>query len=174
MDSRHTLDKLADALDAWLRRGIGVFAWLGLVLIVAIITQIVLRYAFGEGRVWLEELQWHLYGVGILTGLGYTTLVDGHVRVDLVHERVSERIRAWVEVLGTVLLLWPFIYAVFAHSLPFFVESYALGEDSDAPAGLPYRWIIKGFIPFGFALLALTTLPRVLRGLNVLLHPYRP
>jgi TRAP-type mannitol/chloroaromatic compound transport system permease small subunit len=174
MDFPDALTRTANLLDRWLTRAGRACAWLALVLIAAIMIQILLRYVVGQGRVWLEELQWHLYAVGILIGLSYTTIFDGHVRVDLFFERFSARRRAWVELLGTVLLLWPMIYVVFIHSLPFLAESYTLGESSDAPAGLPYRWIVKGFIPLGFALLFLASLARVLRAINVILHRHHP
>lgn len=143
-------------------------SWLGVVLIFMIILQVVLRYGFGHGLILLEELQWHLYGVGILLGLSYTTIYDGHVRVDLFHEHFSERSRAWVDLLGNMILLWPFIAVILVHSLPFLAESYALGETSDAPAGLPYRWIIKGFIPVGMVLLFLASLVQVLRSVHII------
>ena len=174
MKLENVLTQTADRLDAWLTRIGRACAWLALVLIGTIMLQIVLRYVVGQGRVWIEELQWHFYAVGILIGLSYTTVFDGHVRVDLLFERFGARTRAWVELLGIVLLLWPLIYVVFVHSLPFLAESYTLGEASDAPAGLRYRWVIKGFIPLGFALLFLASLARVLRAVNVILHRRRP
>lgn len=158
-------------LEGWISAIGRFFAWGALVLIFLIVLQVVLRYGFGKGLIILEELQWHLYGIGILMGLAYTTIYDAHVRVDLFYERVGDRPRCVIELLGTVFLLWPFILVVFYHSIPFFLESYHLGEGSDAPAGLPYRWVIKAFIPAGFVMLFLATLTRFLRALLFLLKP---
>lgn len=166
--SESIFTRLAGRLEAGLTAVGQAVSWLGVVLIFLIILQVVLRYGFGHGLILLEELQWHLYGIGILMGLSYTTLYDGHVRVDLFHERFGERSRAWIELLGTLLLLWPFIVVVFMHSLPFLAESYALGETSDAPAGLRFRWVIKGFIPLGMALLFLASLAQALRCIHII------
>jgi len=167
--SESIFTRLADRLEKGLTALGQAVSWLGVVLIFSIILQVVLRYGFGHGLIVLEELQWHLYGIGILLGLSYTTIHDGHVRVDLFHEHFSERLRAWIELLGTLILLWPFIYVVFMHSLPFLAESYALGETSDAPAGLPFRWIIKGFIPVGMVLLFLASLVQALRCVHIII-----
>ena len=38
------------------------------------------------------------------------------------------------------------------------MQSYAIGETSADPGGIPYRWAVKGLIPLGFALLFVQTL----------------
>ena len=40
-----------------------------IVLLAVIVINVLLRYAFSEGRIELEELQWHLYSIGFLLGL---------------------------------------------------------------------------------------------------------
>ena len=46
------------------------------------------------------------------------------------------------------------------------MQSYRIGEGSPDPGGLPYRFIIKAFIPAGFVLLALQSLALTLRALQ--------
>jgi TRAP-type mannitol/chloroaromatic compound transport system permease small subunit len=124
---------------------------------------VVLRYAFGEGRIEFEEIQWHLYSAGFLLGLGYALQCDAHIRVDVLHERFSPTLKAWVELYGIVLLLLPFIALVLYYSVPFVAASYRLSEISNAPGGLPYRWAIKAMLPVGFLLLLLAVLSRLSR-----------
>jgi len=38
-------------------------------------------------------------------------------------------------------------------SLHYVEQSYVIGEQSQDPGGLPYRFLLKGLIPVGFALL---------------------
>ena len=54
-----------------------------------ICTNVTLRYAFGEGRIELEEWQWHIYSVGFLLGMSYAFQADAHIRVDVLSERLS-------------------------------------------------------------------------------------
>ena len=122
-----------------------------------------MRYVFGEGRVEFEEIQWHLYSVGFLFGLAVCFDGDNHVRVDVLHERWSLRTQAWVELYGLLLLYFPFIVMVLVFAVPFVAYSYELAEVSDAPGGLPYRWIIKSALPLAMLLLLVAGIGRLLR-----------
>ena len=57
----------------------------------------------------------------------------------------------------------PFLLLVLFYSGPFLAESWRTGEISQAPGGLPFRWLIKGALPLGFALLLLAALARLSR-----------
>jgi TRAP-type mannitol/chloroaromatic compound transport system permease small subunit len=138
-------------------------SWVWLILLVIIVSNVVLRYAFGEGRIEFEEIQWHLYSVGFLIGLSYTYQADAHIRVDVLHERFAPRLRAWIELYGIVLFLLPFIALMLVFSVPFVMQSYRFGEVSQAPGGLPFRWLIKAALPLGFALLLLAVISRLTR-----------
>ena len=58
-------------------------SWLWLVLLLIIVVNVTLRYLFGEGRIELEEIQWHIYSLGFLLGLSYAYQSDSHIRVDV-------------------------------------------------------------------------------------------
>ena len=55
-------------------------SYLWLVLLGIIVINAVARYVFDEGRIELEELQWHLYSVGFLIGMSYAYQADTHIR----------------------------------------------------------------------------------------------
>lgn len=155
--------RFSDILDALIRT-IGHFVmWTNIVLIVVIILQVVLRYGFGRGLVVLEELQWHLYAIGIMFGASYAQILDNHIRVDIIHSRLSDKWKMRWDLFGIVFLLLPFIVVIFHQSLEFVAESFRLGERSDAPLGLPWRWAIKAVIPISFALLGVATVSRAIR-----------
>jgi TRAP-type mannitol/chloroaromatic compound transport system permease small subunit len=138
-------------------------SWLWLILLTIIVLNVVLRYAFGEGRIEFEEIQWHLYSVGFLFGMSYAYQSDAHIRVDVLHERLGPRTRAWIELYGIVLLLLPFIALVLIFSVAFVTQSYRLNEVSQAPGGLPLRWLIKAALPAGFLLLLVAVVSRLSR-----------
>jgi TRAP-type mannitol/chloroaromatic compound transport system permease small subunit len=138
-------------------------SWVWLALLGIIVANVVLRYAFGEGRIEFEEIQWHLYSVGFLVGLSYATQADVHIRVDVLHERFPPRLKAWVELYGILLFLLPFITLILVFSVPFVMQSYSYSEVSQAPGGLPLRWLIKSALPLGFALLLLAAISRLTR-----------
>lgn len=149
-------------------------SWLWLVLVLVIVFQVALRYVFAQGSIMLEELQWHIYGVAFLLGLGFCLQADRHVRIDVLAEQWSLRTKAWVELVGLAVFLLPFVIAVIYESAKFATVSWQFGEVSPAPGGLPYRWIIKSFIPIGFSLLGLAALARLSRCTALLFGHPRP
>ena len=151
-----------------LQRIAGALSWVWLALLGAIVLNVTMRYAFGQGRIEFEEIQWHLYSIGFLVGLSACLDTDDHIRVDVLNARLHPRTRAWIELYGILLLFFPFVLLVLIHSLPFVAYSFATGEVSDSAAGLPLRWLIKAMLPAGFLLLAVAGLGRLLRVLAYL------
>lgn len=161
----------AVTLDAIIKRIGNWSSSLNVILIAAIIVQVILRYVFGKGLVELEELQWYLFAVNVIFGLSYCLTVDSHIRLDLVHERLSRRTREKIEILGILFLLMPFIYVIFYHSIDFFWESYRVGESSDSyPLGLCCRWIPKGLIPIAMVMLFVSATARLIKAFHYLKH----
>ncbi len=154
------LSRRVDPILTWIGHSI---SWLWLVLLATIIVNVVLRYAFGEGRIEFEEFQWHLYSTGFLLGMGYTFQVDRHVRVDVLHERLPRRLQAWLELYGILLCALPFSALILIFTVPFVHVSFELGEISPSPGGLPFRWVIKSMLFIGFLLLALAAVSRISR-----------
>lgn len=155
--------RLSLRLDAMIRKIGELVSWVWVALLATIVLNVVMRYAFGEGRIEFEELQWHLYSVGFLVGVVYGVESDDHVRVDFVRSRLGLRMQAWVELYGILLLLFPFIALILHSSIPLIQYSWHAGEVSAAPGGLPYRWLIKGALFVGFALLGVAGFSRLLR-----------
>ncbi len=164
----HLSAPLADKLDHIIRVVAHIMCWANGILIFVIILQVVLRYGFSHGLVVLEELQWHLYAIAVMFGMSYAMVENAHVRVDILHHSFSDRTTAVIEILGILIFLLPFLWVVFHHSLDFVYEAWRLGERSDAPTGLPYRWAIKAVIPLSFGLLMLAAISRMIREFSLL------
>ena len=150
-------------IDPWLIR---IGKWtsvLWVILLIIIVSNVLLRYAFDMGRIEFEEIQWHIYSMGFLLGMSSAYQADAHIRVDVLHERFSPSLQAWLELYGIVLFLIPFILVVLIFSVPFVIASFELGEISQAPGGLPFRWAIKAVLPIGFLLLLLAACSRLTR-----------
>lgn len=157
-------NSFCDGIDK-LIAGIGHFVmWTNGILVLVIILQVVLRYGFGRGLVVLEELQWHLYAIGIMFGASYASMKNSHIRVDIIHSRLSKKWQQRWDLFGIIFLLLPFICVIFLQSIDFVSESWRVNERSDAPLGLPWRWAIKGVIPISFGLLFVATISRGVRA----------
>lgn len=158
----------SNAINGFLQR-IGEWAsWLWLLLLIIIVVNVASRYIIGYGFIAFEELQWHIYGAAWLISLAFVFRNDGHIRIDVLAARSKPRTRAWIELIGILVFLLPFAIDVAITSIPFVTKSYELNEISPSPGGLPFRWVIKAFIPIGFGLLALAGFARLLRCTSLL------
>jgi len=161
---------LAKLFDKCVMASAHVFCWAYPILILAILTNVILRYGFSNGMIVFEEIQWHLYAIGMLFGLSYAEITNSQVRVDvLANQLKSSTVKKW-EILGTVLFVLPFIFVVIYNSIDYVQSSYSVGESSNSPLGLPYRWAIKAVIPLSFSFLALAVLSRLFRNINSLIN----
>lgn len=161
---------IVDHLNSFVRRIGHIAAWANFILIGIILTQVVLRYGFNNGMVPLEELMWHFYAIALMFGLSFAVTNDSHIRVDLLHMTLSPKARHVIEIIGILFLLMPFIWVVFHNSIGWVIQSYSVGESSQNPTGLPYRWIIKSVIPISFFLIFLAALARLIRSVVLLRH----
>ena len=82
---------------------------------------------------------------------------------------IRDRIRAWLDILGVLLILLPFCLLIIFSSLPFVIQSYIHNEISPDPGGLTTRWLIKAVIPLSFFLLLIQGVADVLKNLFLVL-----
>jgi TRAP-type mannitol/chloroaromatic compound transport system permease small subunit len=136
--------------------------YLALAMIALVATNVLLRYAFSFGSVWGQELEWHLLATVILLGMSYALQRGDNVRVDVFYADFRPRTKFYVNVFSGLLQLA--IALLFIKlSLGYVGQSFAIGETSADPGGIPFRWAIKGLIPVGFGLLALQTVGALMR-----------
>ena len=142
-------------------------------MILNVFYDVIMRYFLQSGSIAMQEMEWHLFSVIILLGVAYTLKEDGHVRVDLVYDRLSHKKKAMINMVGAVLFILPIAILVGLSSIDNAVEAYNSMEQSGDPGGLPYRWIVKALIPLSFLLLIITTIGFFIKNLNVYkgLHP---
>lgn len=141
----------------------GLVNWVWFLLVLIIVSNVMMRYVLSANYVWIEEVQWHIYAVGFMIGIGYTLRHDGHVRVDVVAAMLKPHTRAIIEFLGIVLFILPLVALMITHAIPFVERSWVRNEVSSAPGGLSNRWAIKSVIIVAFGLIGLAASARLLR-----------
>lgn len=129
-------------------------SWVALVIVFLMATNVLLRYSFSVGTVWAQELEWHLLVPLILFGMSYALRHGEHVRVDIVYSRFSARQKTIVDLVSALLTVAVSVLVIW-FSLHYVQQSYVIDEGSPDPGGIPHRYLIKGLIPVGFALLLL-------------------
>jgi TRAP-type mannitol/chloroaromatic compound transport system permease small subunit len=152
-----TAKGLTDGIDHFVDLVGRATAWLALGIALVMGANVLLRYAFSIGSIWMQELEWHIMVPICLFGMSYALLKGEHVRVDVVFQYFSERNKHLVDVI-TALLGMIFALLVIWLSAPYVWQSWSIGEGTANPGGIEHRYIVKALIPVGFAIYFLQSL----------------
>lgn len=136
-------------------------------MILNVFYDVVMRYFFRSGSIAMQEMEWHLFSVIILLGIAYTLKEDGHVRVDLIYDRLTDKKKAIINMVGVVTFILPIALLIGTGSIDYVIEAYESGEQSGDPGGLTNRWLVKSLIPLSFFLLIITSIGFFIKNLNV-------
>ena len=163
------LRPLADMIEDVIDRIGGLTAWIALVMIGLVATNVLLRYSLSYGSVWAQELEWHLLAALILLGMSHALQRGENVRVDLFYARYSPLGKRLVDVLSALLLIAVSLSFIWL-SLAYVEQSRSINEASPDPGGIPLRWLVKALIPLGYGLMLLQQLAQLLRLLDTPLN----
>ncbi len=72
-----------------------------------------------------------------------------------------------INIIGTVFFLLPLALLILFGSFSFVKDAYDIGEISEDPGGLPFRWIIKGMIPLAFLYLIFSSVGYTIKNINL-------
>ena len=161
------LKRIADGIDAVNERVGRFVSWVTALLVLVVFADVVMRYTMDISFVFTQELEWHIFGFIFLMGAGYTLLHEGHVRVDIVYQRLSAKGKAWVNLIGCLVFMAPGCLLIIITSWGFTVTSFNMMEGSPDPGGIPMRFLLKGCIPVGFFLLGLQGISLFIRSLFI-------
>ena len=155
----------------WLERAIDLIgrgtAWVCLFMVFLVAFNVILRYAFRIGPVSLQELEWHLMSPVALIGMSYAMRHGDHVRVDIFYDGFSDKVREIIDLLAALTAV-VIALVLIKLSFNFVYQAYWVGEGSPDPGGLPYRFLLRSFIPLGFALLSLQAMAQGIRSVVLL------
>lgn len=141
--------------------------WLILVAVLISAINAIVRKAFDvSSNAWLE-LQWQLFGAVFMLCAAYTFLKNEHIRIDIVNSRLPKAVRDWIDLLGHILFLMPFVLIMLWDGWPFFLTSWHQNEQSLNAGGLP-QWPAKFLIPLGFFLLFLQGISEIIKRIAVM------
>lgn len=158
------LVRLIGHLSLWSGRA---GALLVLPLVLAMVYEVVSRYAFSAPTAWAFELSYMMMGSIFLLGLSYALREGAHVNVDFLHQKAPRRVVAAIDALGYIalaaMLVW--LTSVLVQNAIGMVRS---GEGSGLSAWNPPIWPYRIVYALGFGLFALQVAAKALENLIVL------
>lgn len=109
------------------------------------------------------ELQWYLFGIICMLGAAYNLKHNEHVRVDVLYGSWDARRKAWVNLIGSAVILIPFCALFFYFSWPYVSQSWRIFESSPDPGGLP-RYPIKSLLLIWPSLLIIQAISEIIKN----------
>jgi TRAP-type mannitol/chloroaromatic compound transport system permease small subunit len=142
-------------------------SWLIVLAVAVSSVNAIIRKAFDiSSNAWLE-LQWVLFSAVFLLCAAWALLANEHIRIDILSAYYSKRVRNLIELVGHTLFLLPLCIIMLVTSLPFFINSARINEQSASAGGLP-QWPSKGLIFIGFALLCAQGVSELIKRLAIM------
>ncbi len=138
-----------------------------LLMILNVFYDVLMRYLFHDSSIAMQEMEWHLFALIILFGTSYSLKENAHVRVDFLYDKFSEKTKAIINIVGTLVFLLPFTTLIIYGSYAFVMDSYSVSETSGDPGGLKYLWLIKAAIPVSFIILFLEGINYIIKNINI-------
>ncbi|HHJ36039.1 MAG TPA: TRAP transporter small permease subunit [Gammaproteobacteria bacterium] len=162
--------KLLAHIEAFIDWSGRTVSWLSLFLVLVTFTVVVLRYAFDSGSIALQETTTYLHASVFLIGMAYTLQQDAHVRVDIFYAGFSRQKKAWVDLVGAVFLLLPFMLFISWISWLYIADSWSVLEGSREAGGLPGVFLLKSLILVMTFLLSLQAMVQIARNIEIILN----
>ncbi|UXU74508.1 MULTISPECIES: TRAP transporter small permease subunit [unclassified Paracoccus (in: a-proteobacteria)] len=158
------LSRGIDRVNTFIGRNV---SWLILVAVLVSAANAVIRKVLNtSSNAWLE-LQWYLYGAAFLGAAAYTLKENEHIRIDIIYGRWSRRTQHWIDLIGHVLFLMPFVILMLWFLYPWVMRSYNSGEVSTNSGGL-ILWPAKLLLLIGFVLLFFQGISEIIKKIAVM------
>jgi TRAP-type mannitol/chloroaromatic compound transport system permease small subunit len=155
-----TIDRINEFIGRWV-------SWLILLAILVSAGNAVIRKVFDtSSNAWLE-LQWYLFGAAFMLAAAYTLKQNDHIRIDIVYGMFPRRVQHWIDLLGHLFFLMPFVVLMVIYLVPYVSLSFRSGEMSTNAGGL-IVWPAKAILLAGFFLLALQGVSEIIKKIAIM------
>ncbi len=157
------LDETNEFVGRWI-------SFLIILMILIIVYEASLRYFFNAPTAWVHDVSGWLQVTYIFFGGGFALKRGYFVRVDIIFNRFSPKMKAIVDVFLSTFLFGLFMYVLIAKGTVFAYRSVLINEiSSNGQWGGPV-WPSKIVVPLGALLLCLCWLSKTIRDVLVLLQ----
>lgn len=135
----------------------------GVLLALVVLLVVVLRYGFATGTIALQDLANYAFAVFLALSVPVCLAQGGHVRVEVLSERLPETYLRAADAVALVLFLIPVFGLVLFAYWPDLAYSWSIREGSVETGGLPGLFVVKTALPLAAGLMILQGIAAVLR-----------
>jgi TRAP-type mannitol/chloroaromatic compound transport system, small permease component len=135
----------------------------GGVLVTMVLVNVVLRYGFGTGSIKMQDLASYAFAVFLILAVPLCHARGGHVRVEVLSERLPAAYLGRADALAWALFLTPVFGLIVWAGWGDIAFSWSIGEGSTTPGGLGGLYLVKSALPVAAMLM-------IVQGLAALLQ----
>lgn len=153
-----------NTLNEWVGKAV---SWLFLALIASVCIDLFARFFTGRSTDWAFDINYMLYGTNFMLAGAYTLKHNAHVRVDVINLKFSPRVRASLECVFYLLIMFPLCSFMLYATWLDFVSAVQMKEVSIVSSWHPPVYYYKAVMPLTFALLILQSIANFIPNLVV-------
>jgi TRAP-type mannitol/chloroaromatic compound transport system permease small subunit len=159
--TRRLHSRFTDAIE-WVNVKAGEFvAYWGVIAVFVYYYEVVARFVFNSPTNWVHESMFLMFGMQYMISGAYAYREDQHVRVDVVYTHLSERGKAFADIVSSV-FFFIFTMTMLYTGWKFAWDAVQNNETSFTEWTVQY-WPVKLAIPLGAALIALQGVSKLVK-----------
>jgi TRAP-type mannitol/chloroaromatic compound transport system permease small subunit len=160
-----------DSISTWVGKA---FAWMIMVLCLAVTYEVMVRYLFRAPTTWAFDISYISYGALFLMAGAYALVRNGHVRADVFYRFWRPRTQATMDLVLYIIFFLPGVAALIYSGWKYAERSVAFKEVSIfSPAGIPI-YPLKVLIPVTGVFLLLQGIAEIIRCLMCIRNGHWP
>jgi TRAP-type mannitol/chloroaromatic compound transport system permease small subunit len=164
MQALLALSRGIDRVNAFIGKAV---IWLVLLAVVVSAGNAISRKLFNlSSNSWLE-LQWYLFGAAFMGAAAYTLQQNEHIRIDVFYASRTRRTQHWIDLLGHIFFLMPFVVLMAWLLWPYTVQAFYSGQISTNAGGL-IIWPARAMLLIGFVMLVFQGLAEIVKKIAVM------
>ena len=149
-----------DSISIWSGK---IFRWLGLILSLVVLYEIISRYLFNSPTIWAFDTTLMLYSMLFLFGGAFVLWEKKHIRVDVLFDRFSPSTQKTIDIIFYVIFFFPFVIVMIIYGFNTAYMSWEAREISNTSQWGEPVWQWRAMLPAGFALLFIQGIAEFIR-----------
>jgi len=163
--------KIIQLIDTYVGELSGkIFAVLIIPLFGGLTYEVIARYLFDAPTIWAYDVSYMLYGSHFMLGATYCLYKKGHIRTDLIYEKLPVQWQGWIDALLYLFLFFPGMILFFRAGWIEALHSWAIGECSEVSHWRPPIYPFKTIIPIAAVLLMIQGVSEFLKSVYAALR----
>jgi TRAP-type mannitol/chloroaromatic compound transport system permease small subunit len=133
------------------------------VLVVLMLYDVALRYAFNAPTTWGNDLNTFLMGGAFVMSIAYAMSTDSHVRVDLLYTERNRHYLNYVDLIGLTAIILPVVTWFTWGLWGYLLDGIRSGERTGSGGWNPVVWPFRVVLVLGFAMFSIQIFAEIVK-----------